>query len=124
MKNIMQLSKSLLLFTVFLISGLALSQTEKVNEEQIESLISKKINMDKDGDFKDRYTIQIFYGEYRGAQGIKTKYDATDMIWKVEQKYEEPNHKVWIGNFRSKLAAERALIEVRKEFPSAFILKP
>ncbi|GAK92068.1 hypothetical protein JCM19298_2556 [Nonlabens ulvanivorans] len=42
-------------------------QSNQVEETKIESLISKKIAMDKEGKFKDRYTIQLFYGEIEGG---------------------------------------------------------
>jgi len=97
---------------------------DKVSESKVESLISKKISMDKDGEFKDRFTVQLFYGNLEGAKKTKTLYQETSMDWEVNMEYEAPNFKIWIGSYRNKLEAERALIEIKKEFPTAFILKP
>lgn len=108
----------------FLSFNMLSGQEQKVDENKILSLISKKVSMDKDGDFQDRYTIQIFYGEYQGAQRIKALYKSKGLPYEVEQKYEEPNHKIWVGSYRSKLEAEQALLKVREEFPNAFVLKP
>lgn len=99
-------------------------QHEKVNESQVETLISKKIAMDKEGKFKDRFTIQLYYGEIEGAKKAESKYKSTPLTWEANMEYEAPNFKVWIGNYKSKIDAERALIEIKKEFPNAFILKP
>ena len=38
--------------------------------------------------------------------------------------YETPNYKVWAGNFSTRIDAERALMKIQQNFPSAFILKP
>lgn len=98
--------------------------SEKVEESKVESLISKKISMDKEGKFKDRFTIQLFYGEIDGAKKIEAQYKSLNMTWESNMEYEAPNFKVWVGSYRNKLDAERALLEVKKEFPNAFILKP
>ena len=39
-------------------------------------------------------------------------------------KYETPNYKIWVGNFRTQLEADRELRLLRKHFPNAFSLKP
>ncbi|GAK92069.1 hypothetical protein JCM19298_2557 [Nonlabens ulvanivorans] len=46
------------------------------------------------------------------------------MTWESILEYEAPNFKLWVGSYRNKLEAERALIEIKKDFPNAFILKP
>jgi hypothetical protein len=38
--------------------------------------------------------------------------------------YETPNYKIWIGNFRSRLEADKALIKIKKKYINAFIFKP
>ncbi|WGU68695.1 hypothetical protein QIU19_01595 [Capnocytophaga canimorsus] len=38
--------------------------------------------------------------------------------------FETPNYKVRIGVFRTRLDAERQLVEVKKVFPAAFIWNP
>lgn len=124
MKNRAFLLQSAILLVSFMISQNLYAQQDKVSESKVNALISKKISMDKDGEFKDRYTIQIYYGEYHGAQRMKEQYAEKGLIYKLEQRYEEPNHKIWIGNYRSKLEAEQALIVIKKEFPNAFVLKP
>ena len=38
--------------------------------------------------------------------------------------FETPNYKVRVGNFRTRLEADRGLVKVQKEFKSAFVFKP
>ncbi|WP_228547187.1 translation initiation factor IF-2 [Nonlabens antarcticus] len=118
--------KSILLIgSVVLTSQLGFGQsTTKVNEADLERLVAAKVAMDKEGAFNDRYTIHIFQGENQEAGSVKSRYDALGLLWKSELKYEPPYHKVWIGKYRSRLEAERALLEVKKSFPHAFVMKP
>lgn len=118
-------SRIVVTIALMLISSLGIAQqSNQVEETKIESLISKKIVMDKEGKFKDRYTIQLFYGEIEGARKVEAQYKASAMNWESSLEYEAPNFKLWVGSYRNKLDAERALIEIKKDFPNAFILKP
>ncbi|WP_378185710.1 SPOR domain-containing protein [Aquimarina sp. W85] len=96
-----------------------------INQDpKIKYLLDVKSKMDKDGAFSDRYKIQLYYGSLNQANDIKKSADNVFPEWRTSIKYETPNYKVWLGNYRSRLEADRALIKVRKEFPSAFIFKP
>ncbi len=99
-------------------------ETTPVNKQTIDRLIATKIAMDKSGDFKDRFTIQLFYGERDKAIATKQKYDLLNLPWKSELKWESPYHKIWVGTFRSRLEADRALIKIKEDYKDAFILKP
>lgn len=118
--------KSILLFlSLFSIAFQGIAQNnEPVNKQKVDELISTKIAMDRTGDFKDRFTIQLFYGERDAAIEIKQKYDALNLPWKSELKWETPNHKIWVGTYRSRLEADRALLKIKEEYKDAFILKP
>lgn len=89
-------------------------------DEKIPNLIELR------GDIKlDRYFIQIFSGEIDGAQRARINYRRKfDRKWKDDVRYESPNYKVWVGHFKSRLAADRALLKLKEEFPNAFVFKP
>jgi hypothetical protein len=99
-------------------------ESQPVNKQNIDHLISTKIAMDRSGDFKDRFTIQLFYGDRDKAITIKENYDALDFPWKAELKWESPYHKIWVGTYRSRLEADRALLKIKVAYKDAFILKP
>ncbi len=98
--------------------------TQPLKTADLERLVSTKISLDKEGAFNDRYTIIIFQGENQAANAAKSKYDGLELRWKSELRYDAPDFKVWIGKYRSRLEADRALLEVQKEFPNAKVLKP
>ena len=119
------LKSVLLIGSVVLTSQIGFAQrTNKVNEADLERLVTTKISMDKKGEFDDRYTIHIFQGENQEAGTVKSQYDALGLLWQSELNYEAPYFKVYVGKYRSRLEADRALLEIQKSFPNAKRLKP
>ncbi|MBE17089.1 MAG: SPOR domain-containing protein [Dokdonia sp.] len=98
--------------------------TTVIQNPKIEQLIALKADMSIEGELADRYKIQIFSGNLNSAQVALKKFLNKVGLWRGKITYETPNYKVWVGNFRNRLEADRALIAVKKEFPSAFIFKP
>ncbi|HLT49480.1 SPOR domain-containing protein [Aequorivita nionensis] len=105
--------------------SIAQSATLTVNQDpKIIQLLELKKNLEKEREFSDGYTIQLYYGELDKANQTLRKYKGSYSNWPASIEYETPNYKVWAGNFASRIEAERALIEIQKSFSSAFILKP
>jgi len=106
-------------------TSIAQSATLTVNQDpKIIQLLELKKNLEKEREFSDGYTIQLYYGELDKANQTLRKYKGSYSNWPASIEYETPNYKVWAGNFASRIEAERALIEIQKSFSSAFILKP
>ena len=96
-----------------------------INQDpKIEKLLLIKNQMDKDGAFSERYRIQLLSGTLKEVNEVKDKADDTYEEWDTEIIYETPNYKILLGNFRNKLEAERAFLEIKTEFPEAFIFIP
>ncbi|PPK96951.1 MULTISPECIES: SPOR domain-containing protein [Nonlabens] len=121
-KKIQILMVSLTMFGVAF-QGIA-QESKQIDKQKLDALVSTKIAMDKSGDFKEHYTIQIFYGERNKAIATKRQYDALDHKWKSELTWEHPYHKICVGTYRSRLEAERALIKIKEKYSNALILKP
>ena len=113
----------LLILTVQI--GWSQNATVTVNEDpKIPKLLSLKKELEKDNKLSDGFTIQLYYGELNRANSVIRKYRNKYANWPASIEYETPNYKVWVGNFSARLDADRALLEIQKDFPSAFILKP
>ncbi|MBS3738022.1 SPOR domain-containing protein [Mesohalobacter halotolerans] len=102
----------------------AKAQNTSVNIQKLDSLLLLKKNMIKNHDIKSFYTIQLFSGNRKNAENAKTEYDSKDYKYPVTIEYETPNYKVWIGQFRTKLYADKAFNEIKKDYPNALILRP
>lgn len=124
-----QVNYKLLVFSILMsflsINISAQEATITLNEDlKIHQLLELKKSLEEENKLTDGYTIQLYYGEKNRANNVIRKYRYTYDSWSATIKYETPNYKVWVGNFSSRIDADRALIEIKKKFPSAFILKP
>ncbi len=96
-----------------------------INQDpRIKILMDIKSKMEKDGEFSDRYKIQLYYGNLNKANEIVRASKEAFPQWDSSIKWETPNYKVWMGNYRTRLEADRALKEAHAKFPNAFIFKP
>ena len=96
-----------------------------INEdEKIPEMLGLKKSLERNNELSDGYTIQLFYGDLNGANKTMKEYKQKYTSWPASIEYETPNYKVWVGNFNTRIEADRAQIEIHKNFPAAFILKP
>lgn len=127
MKNL-RLKIRLSITTCFLaFSALSFAQQGEVTVNQdknIDVLLNVKKQLNRTENSSDRYKIQIYNGSRSGAYDAQKEFHEYFSDWRSRIEYESPNFKIWAGNFRTRLEADRALKRVKKKFPSAFIFKP
>ncbi len=117
---------------IFGVSALAFCTTSvhaqsKPNIEQdgkLQPLLELKEELESENKLFNGYTIQLHNGDLQKAKERRNEYEKTNAKWPASIQYETPNYKLWVGNFDSRLDADRALLKLRKDFPSAFVLKP
>ncbi len=102
----------------------AQSASVTINEDaKITRLLELKKELEKENKLADGYIVQLHYGELSKANEVLRKYRNNHGAWPASIEYETPNYKVWVGNFSSRLDADRALLEIQRTFDAAFILK-
>lgn len=69
------------------------------------------------------YRIQIYNGNSEDSKKIKGKFIALHPNTTVYRVYETPEYKVQVGDFRTRLEAERFSHALREAFPGLLILK-
>lgn len=110
---------------ILLISGNIFSQegTVTINQDkEIEALLKIKKTVETSS---DRYKIQIYSGLSRSsAETARSNFLENYSDWSTSIEFETPNFKIWVGNFRNRLEADRALIRIKKTFMNAFIFRP
>lgn len=99
--------------------SVALNQDKKITR-----LLEVKQQMDKDENASNRYKIQIYSGKRADAEKVQQEYNQKFEKWNSTLVYETPNYKIWVGSFRTRLEADRALIEIKESFNNGFIFKP
>lgn len=103
----------------------AQSGTLTVNQDaKIGQLLELKKSMEKDNKLVDGFTIQLYSGNLSKVNTVMRNYRNKYASWPASIEYETPNYKVWVGNFTSRIEADRALLDVQRNFPAAFVLKP
>jgi hypothetical protein len=70
----------------------------------------------------DGYRIQLYSGLREDANAIRKKSISNFPETACVLKYETPDYKVQMGNFRTELEAEKLLQYIRVSFPGAFIV--
>ena len=69
------------------------------------------------------YTIQIYFGDLKKADSILEDFRENYQEIKSNLIFETPNYKVRIGEYRDVNIASQKLEEIRKIYPSLFIIK-
>ncbi|MBT8266544.1 MAG: SPOR domain-containing protein [Bacteroidia bacterium] len=111
-----------LIFSFFTTTILAQEGTVNINQN---SEIDKLLELKKDVNAKEKnYRIQIYNGSRSGAENASENFRMNYSGWTVSMQYETPNYKIWVGNFKTRLEADRALLRVKRKFTNAFIFKP
>ena len=93
-----------------------------VNQDpQIDALLALKKDVNRRN---YNYRIQIYNGSRAGAENAKNRFQTHFAGWSIRMEYETPNYKIWVGNFKTRLEADRALLRVKRKFGNAFIFQP
>lgn len=115
------LTLALLLF-VFTLSVTAQQGEVKVEQD---SNIDKLLEYKKDLKTSKVYKIQV----YQSADPDKAEREKSNFLnlygeWPTEIVWNTPNYKVWVGNFATRLEADRALSKIKKNYMNAIIFQP
>ncbi|WP_340075266.1 SPOR domain-containing protein [Leptobacterium sp. I13] len=116
----------LLLFMIFT-APLAFSQEGTITIEgdpRLDKLIAIKKEINRTEPIEKIFRIQIYNGNLEGAKKAQSDFRNQFLGWSCDISFETPNYKVRIGKFRTRIEADRQLIEVKKKYPNAFILIP
>ena len=96
-------------------------KVEITQSVEIEKVIEIKKEINKN---KSMLRIQIFNGSREDANNTKEKFENIKVDSIIDMVYETPNYKIWVGNYKTQLEADRKLLEIKRYFPDAFIFRP
>ena len=116
------------IFSVFLMSGqdLHTEPNRFIATAKVDTLLAKRTVcfINTKTSFK-YYHIQLYNGQsINKARSVKSNFQSKFPGIHIVVEWESPEFKVWAGEYESKLAADRALLKIRKEYPNAFIVNP
>ena len=111
------------ILTLFL--SLTLSAQEGEVTIKQDSDIDRLLEYKKDIKTTKIYKIQVYQSvDPDKAQREKLNFLNTYNDWPVEIVWNTPNYKVWVGNFATRLEADRALAKIKKDYMNAIIFQP
>ncbi|PXY45493.1 SPOR domain-containing protein [Flavobacterium hydrophilum] len=103
----------------------AQDQNITLNQDpKFEQILNDKRKINTSISTNETYRIQIFSGKSEEAKktlsSFKKEFNPIDgtIIFNT------PNYKVLVGNFKTRIEAERNLAEIKKKYTSVFLVKP
>ena len=109
---------------VLFFSAFVMAQDGKVSinvDKNVSRLMAIKKEIHK---AQSSIKIQIYSGSRRNAEAKLMQFNLDFPEISTVMVYETPNYKIWSGDFRTQLEADRALIKVRKTYKEAFSFRP
>jgi site-specific DNA-adenine methylase len=96
-----------------------------VNQDyKFEQLLNEKRKTNVSNAVNDRYKIQIFSGESDKAKNTLNQFRQEFSTLDGTIIFFTPNYKVWVGNFKTRIEAERNLIAIKKSYTNVHLIKP
>jgi hypothetical protein len=103
------------------------AQTETVTLEQdpkFEQLLNDKIKLNPSIFVNEKYKIQIYNGDSEASKKALSDFRRDYKNFDATIIFNTPSYKVWVGNFKTRIDAEKNLMEIIKDYPKAFLVKP
>ena len=110
-----------------LLSQKSIAQVAKVSVSQdpkFEQLLNEKRKINSSITINDRYKIQIFNGDTENSKKTLMDFKRDNKNLDATIVFSTPLYKVWVGNFKTRIEAEKNLNDLKKKYPNAFLIKP
>jgi hypothetical protein len=116
-----------LTFTLFTLAYNIHAQDQNLTLNQdpkFEQLLNEKRKINTSLNTNDTYKIQIFSGKSDEAKKTLTDFKRDYSNIDSTIIFNTPNYKVIVGNFKTRIEAERNLADIKKKYKSVFLIKP
>ena len=122
------------LLSLLILPGIVLAQktdisggkTEIIQDSRVDLLVNKHIQINQALKTMDGFRIQLFSDSGNNsktkAQAVYDEFLAKFPNIGVYLTFKSPNYKVRIGDFRTRLDAQRFLNDLQTDYPNAFII--
>jgi hypothetical protein len=103
------------------------SQEENVTVSQnpkFENLLNEKRKINASITVNDIYKIQIYNGDIESSKKILIEFKKEFLNLDGTIVFYTPAYKVWVGNFKTRIEAERNLILLKAKYPNSLIIQP
>ena len=91
------------------------------SSSKIDQLLALKKEYNKNSNELRGFKIQLYYGNEKKAYELKDEFEALFPEIPSKVNFGRPDWNVQVGNYKTRLEADRILVEIKKEYPSAII---
>jgi len=120
-----KLLESLLFILLFLNFNTIKAQSINViQDSKFEQLLNEKRKVNSSITINNRYKIQIFNGTSELSKKTLIQFKKENKNYDATIIFSTPLYKVWVGNFKTRIEAERNLNLLKKKYPNAIVIKP
>lgn len=103
----------------------AQSQNNGLTQDpKFEQLLNEKRKINPSLTLNDFYKIQIYNGGSETAKKTLTEFRQEFTAIDATIVFNTPNYKVWVGNFRTRIEAERNLADIKDRYKNVLLIKP
>jgi uncharacterized protein YxjI len=120
-----KINLSLLILFSWTINSFGQETNVTLNQDaKFENLLNEKRKINASITINDRYKIQIYNGDSETSKKTLTDFKRDFKNLDGTIVFYTPAYKVWVGNFKTRIEAERNLLELKKRYPNALIIQP
>ncbi|WP_291082778.1 MULTISPECIES: SPOR domain-containing protein [unclassified Flavobacterium] len=100
------------------------AKTTVTQDPKFENLLKEKRRINSSITVNDRYKIQIYNGDSESSKKTLSEFKKEFKNFDATIIFNTPFYKVWVGNFKTRIEAERNLNEIKSKYPNALLIKP
>ena len=127
MKFLQQIKFVFATLALVFLSQKSYSQEAKVSVSQdpkFEQLLNEKRKINSSITINDLYKIQIYNGDTETSKKTLMDFKRENKDMDATIVFSTPLYKVWVGNFKTRIEAEKNLNDLKQKYPNAFLIKP
>jgi predicted deacetylase len=104
---------------------IAQNQNSDISQDpKFEQLLNEKRKINPSLTVNDFYKIQIYNGGSETAKKTLNEFRQEFAAIDATIVFNTPNYKVWVGNFRTRIEAERNLAIIKDRYKNVLLIKP
>ena len=103
----------------------AQEQNISINQDpKFEQLLNEKRKINASLTVNDSYKIQIYNGNSENAKKTLNEFRQEFAAIDATIVFNTPNYKVWVGNFKTRIEAEKTLADIKDRYKNVLLIKP
>jgi len=117
----------ILLILSFNVRSQNTGKSDLIQDEKIDELLNLHLKVNEIANTIPGFRINIFFqsgnNSKTGAMQCKSGFNEKFPDIEAYVVYEEPNFKVKVGDFRTRMEARGFVLQIKMDFPDAFVIK-